>query len=111
MDTEPSIRWAVAKVIREARTYAGFSQSQLADFSALSHPFVSSLERGRSGVSVTALIKIAAVLRLEAAELMRRIEKELKQGTPPPEQKPGRPKAPDKRNPSPAASKPIRPPS
>jgi transcriptional regulator with XRE-family HTH domain len=37
--------WATAKVIREARIEAGLSQVQLADFSGLSYPFVSKVER------------------------------------------------------------------
>ena len=74
MDKNILIQWAIAKVIREARNALDISQVQLADFSGLSYPFISDVERGNVGVSIAALLQIAEVLKVEASELMRRID-------------------------------------
>ncbi len=92
MDRNLLVQWAIAKVIREARNQVGISQVQLADFSSLSYPFISDVERGNVGVSIAALLQIAEVLKVDAGELMRRIEDEMKRGPQPPTKTPGRPR-------------------
>lgn len=104
MDKNILIQWAIAKVIREARNALDISQVQLADFSGLSYPFISDVERGNVGVSIAALLQIAEVLKVEASELMRRIEAELKRGPQEPEKVPGRPRKMDKKTGATAAS-------
>ena len=92
MDRNILVQWAIAKVIREARNALGISQVQLADFSGLSYPFISDVERGNVGVSIAALLQMAEVLKVDAAELMRRIDAEMKNGPQEPEKVPGRPR-------------------
>ncbi len=92
MDRNILVQWAIAKVIREARNALDISQVQLADFSGLSYPFISDVERGNVGVSIAALLQIAEVLKVDAAELMRRIDVEMKRGPQEPEKAPGRPR-------------------
>jgi transcriptional regulator with XRE-family HTH domain len=50
------------------------------------------VERGLSGVGIEALLQIAEVLQVDAPELLRRIEAELKRGPKPPEKIIGRPR-------------------
>ena len=51
------------------------------------------MERGTVGISIASLRKMAAVLKLHPAELMRRIEEEMQRGPRPPERsKGGRPR-------------------
>lgn len=92
MEKIEHLNWALAWVIREARESAGLTQSQLAGFAGLSEIYVSSLEQGRRGDSINALIQIATVLKVPASELMRRIELELKNGPQKPENTAGRPR-------------------
>jgi len=92
MERNVLVQWAIAKVIRAARRELAISQVQLADFSGLSYPFVSDVERGNVGVSIAALLQLANVLKVDAAELMRRIEAEMRRGPQPPEKVPGRPR-------------------
>ncbi len=92
MDRNILVQWAIAKVIREARNELDISQVQLADFSGLSYPFISDVERGNVGVSIAALLQMAEVLKVDAAELVRRIDAEMKRGPQEPEKVPGRPR-------------------
>ena len=92
MDKNILVQWAIAKTVREARTAVGISQVQLADFSGLSYPYISDVERGNVGVSIAALLQMAPVLQIEAAELMRRIEDDMKRGPQEPEKIHGRPR-------------------
>lgn len=92
MEKNAELAWAVAKVIREARESAGLTQGQLAGFSGLSETYVSFIEHAHTKASINALVQIAAVFALEASELMRRIEDEMKRGPLPPEKKTGRPR-------------------
>ena len=92
MDKNILVQWAIAKVIREARNDVGISQVQLADFSKLSYPFISDVERGNVGVSIAALLEMAPVLQVDADVLMRRIMDDLKRGPKEPEKVPGRPR-------------------
>lgn len=92
MDKIPNLNWALAKVVKEARETAGLTQNELAGFSGLSEIYLSSLERGQRGDSLNALMQIAGVLKLEASELVRRVEAELKNNPQPPDIKTGRPR-------------------
>jgi len=91
MDKALLVQWAIAKVVRTARNNLSLSQVQLADFAGLSYPFISEVERGLSGMGIEALLQVAEVLQVDASELMRRIETELKRGPKPPEKIHGRP--------------------
>ncbi len=92
MDIIPQLPLAVAKVIREARESAGFTQGQLAGFSGLSESYISLLEHGHKSLSVNSLVLIARVFQLAPAELMRRIEIEIERGPQPSARKVGRPR-------------------
>ena len=91
MEKSPQVQWAIAKVTREAREKTGLSQEELADFSRLSHSYISNLERGRKGVSITTFLQLAKALETSGTELMRRTEHELDNTPTPPEIVPGRP--------------------
>lgn len=91
MEKIAKLNWALAWVVREARESAGMTQDQLAGFAGLSEIYLSSLERGTRGDSINALLQIARTLKIPAAELMSRIEEELKNGPKPPPKKIGRP--------------------
>ena len=92
MEKNSQLAWAVAKVIREAREAAGLTQGQLAGFSGLSETYVSFIEHAHTKASINALVQIAVVLSIDATELMRRIEEDLRRGPQPPEKKTGRPR-------------------
>lgn len=92
MEKNLLVQWAIAKVIREARIAAGITQVQLADFSKLSYPYISDVERGNVGVSIAALMQMAEVLKVESWELVRRIDEEMKRGPVEPEKVQGRPR-------------------
>ena len=79
MDKEPLLYAAIAAVLKEARTDAGLSQSQLADFAGLSRSYISFMECGERGLSVTALYQIGKVLNVSGAELFSRIEKHVEE--------------------------------
>ena len=92
MEEKQIINWAMASVIYQARQEAGLTQVELADFSGLSKPYVSGLERGNINASVYALVRIAEVLKLTPAELMLRVERKIKRGAQKPAKETGRPK-------------------
>ena len=74
MDKLPSLYPAIATVLKDARNASGLSQQELADFSGLSRSYISFVECGERGISVTALYQISKALNVEGAELFRRIE-------------------------------------
>lgn len=92
METKETLNWAMAAVIHEARQRAALTQVELADFSGLSKPYVSGLERGMINASVYALMSIAEVLKLAPSELLARVERELIKGARKPHKDTGRPK-------------------
>lgn len=92
MEKIPTLNWALAKVIREAREAKGLTQGQLAGFAGLSEIYLSSLERGYRGDSINALILIARVLGIAPSVLMGRIEEELESGVQRPVSEQGRPR-------------------
>lgn len=91
MEKLPSLYWAVAHVIKEQRLAAGLTQSQLAGLAGLSEDYISAMERGIQGDSITALLHIGAVLRIEGHELLRRIEIAMRNNPEPPARKVGKP--------------------
>lgn len=96
MDIIPELAWAVGKVIREAREASDMTQGQLAGFSGLSESYVSLLEHGHKNLTVNGLVQIGRVLQVTPAELMRRIDEEMKNGPQPSSKKVGRPRKHDK---------------
>ena len=74
MDKLPHLYPAIAAVLKDARKSAGLSQQKLADFSGLSRSYISFVERGERGISVTALYQIGKVIGVDGSELFRRIE-------------------------------------
>lgn len=92
MEKIEKLNWALAWVIKEAREAAGLTQGQLAGFAGLSEIYLSSLERGCRGDSITALLHIGTALNIPASELLQRAEEELRRGPRPPEKEAGRPR-------------------
>jgi transcriptional regulator with XRE-family HTH domain len=65
---------AFGRVLAEARQHEALSQETLA-FEAGYHPkYVSILERGLSSPSLTAIMRLAAVLKVPGSELVHRVE-------------------------------------
>ena len=91
MEKLPSLYWAVARVIKNLRLSAGLTQSQLAGLAGLSEDYISAMERGIQGDSITALLHIGGVLKIEGHELLRRIEVEMRNNPEPPARKVGKP--------------------
>lgn len=78
MEIMPHLYPAVAAVIKEARKKSGLSQQQLADFCGLSRSYISFVECGERGLSVTALYQIGKAVGVDGSELFKRIEAQLK---------------------------------
>lgn len=78
MEVMPHLYPAVAAVIKEARSAAGLSQQQLADFCGLSRSYISLVECGQRGVSVTALYQMGKAVGVDGAKLFERIERRIK---------------------------------
>ncbi|MDR2574124.1 MAG: helix-turn-helix domain-containing protein [Desulfovibrio sp.] len=92
MQEKNAFNWAMASVIHQARKKAGLTQVELADFSGLSKPYVSALERGNINTSVYALARVAEVLKIAPSELLARVECEIKKGPQKPAKGTGRPR-------------------
>jgi len=92
MERNIRVLWATAKVIGDTRNALGLSQTQLADFTGVARSFISCVERGDSGISIDTLLQVAKILHVDASELMRRIEEELKHGPERPQKIIGRPR-------------------
>lgn len=67
------------------------TQSQLAGLAGLSEDYISAMERGIQGDSITALLYIGSVLRIEGHELLRHIEIAMRNNPKPPARKVGKP--------------------
>lgn len=91
MEKIPALNWAVAEVIDALRNKAGLTQGQLAGLAGLSEDYISAMERGMQCGSLTAMAHLAAALRIDLAELVRQIEKAMRNSPKPPERKPGKP--------------------
>ena len=66
---------AFGKVMRQHRREQGLSQEKLAEISGLDRTYVSKLERGIHQPSLTALLKLAAAMRVSAAEMVETVRK------------------------------------
>ena len=64
-------------VIRQMRKEQGLSQEALADEAKLDRTFISQLETGSKQPSLTTIFRLASALRIEASDLLRRVESEL----------------------------------
>jgi transcriptional regulator with XRE-family HTH domain len=58
--------------LRELRRARGFSQEALTDEAGLDRTYVSSVERGHRNISLLNIYRLAEVLGVEPAELVRR---------------------------------------
>lgn len=96
MDHYLDINWALARVLRYARKEAQMTQAELAGFAGLSEQYISKAERGATGVSLNALFALGKVLNVSVAELVSRIEDEVRRGAVPPSPKRGKPAKPAK---------------
>ena len=92
MEKIPALNWAVAEVVDDLRKKAGLTQGQLAGLAGLSEDYISAMERGIQSGSLTAMVHIASALQMEVAELVRHIEKKMKNNPKPPKRGSGKPK-------------------
>jgi len=72
-----AIDQAFGRVVGSLRTQVGLSQESLGLASGNGRTFVSQLERGQRGASLKTLFRLAAVLDVPPAEIVRRVEGEL----------------------------------
>jgi len=70
MPKQPKLREILAANIRQARANAGFSQEELADRAGLHRTYVGSVERAERNISIDNIERLAAALRMQAAELL-----------------------------------------
>ena len=61
------------EIIRRYRNEAGLSQQQLADSAGISKGFISSIESGRSAVSIDVLVQLADALNVPADTLIKEL--------------------------------------
>jgi XRE family transcriptional regulator, regulator of sulfur utilization len=66
-----SHRRAVGEQIRAFRKHAGLTQEQLAEKADLHHNFIGEVERGNLNISLDSMVKIARVLKVTVADLVR----------------------------------------
>ncbi|MDP3749710.1 MAG: helix-turn-helix transcriptional regulator [Phenylobacterium sp.] len=66
------IREILALNLRTLRQAKGLSQEELAHLAGLDRTYISSLERSVYGASVDVIAKLAVVLDVEAADLLRK---------------------------------------
>jgi len=66
------IREVFAQNLRAARQAKGLSQEELAHQADIDRTYISSLERCVYGVSIDVLARLAAVLDVEASDLLKR---------------------------------------
>lgn len=91
MEKIAGLNWAIAKIIKKERESKGWTQVQLADFAGLSNVYIAKLEQGARGVSITALVQLAAAFGLSPSSLMKTIEAEMAGEPCKPKSKRGRP--------------------
>ena len=66
------IREVFARNLRKYRQAKGLSQETLAHEAGIDRTYISALERSQYSASITTLDKLATILGVEAAELLRR---------------------------------------
>lgn len=66
------IREVFARNLRKHRQAKGLSQEALAHEAGVDRTYISALERSQYSASITTVDKIATILGIEAAELLRR---------------------------------------
>lgn len=71
------LKKAFGKVIRGLREEHGFSQESLADEAELDRSYLSDLERGHNFPSLNIVYKLAEVFKMQASELIKKVDKEL----------------------------------
>ena len=64
------VRKLVARNLRKHRKAAGLSQEELAHKAHIDRTYVSGIERGLRNPTVSVLQELAAVLRIQAADLL-----------------------------------------
>ncbi len=72
------IREVFARNLRKYRQTKGLSQEALAHEAGVDRTYISALERSQYSASITTVDKLAAILGVEAAELLRRPAKALR---------------------------------
>ncbi len=68
---------AFGLVINQMRKEIGLSQEALADEASLDRTFISQLETGTKQPSLTTIFRLAEALRVNASDLLRRVEASL----------------------------------
>lgn len=68
------LKEVMATNLRRLRRQRQLTQEELADLAGLSNRYIGAIERADVSASVTVLGQIAAALRVEAAELLKRPE-------------------------------------
>src|SRR5687768_3987347 len=71
-DLAPLIREVFARNLRKYRQTKGLSQEALAHEAGIDRTYISALERSQYSASITTVDKVATILGVEAAELLRR---------------------------------------
>jgi transcriptional regulator with XRE-family HTH domain len=69
---------AFGRALREIRKSKDISQEQLALDSALDRTYISLIERGINSPSIRVVVKIAAILKVPASRIVRRMEELMK---------------------------------
>ena len=64
-------------VVKELRKERKISQEYLADEASIDRTFLSQLETGRKQPSLLTILRLAQALRMEASELLQRVEAKL----------------------------------
>jgi transcriptional regulator with XRE-family HTH domain len=72
-DSEKITRRFMPAIIKHYRNQAGLSQQQLADSAGISKGFISSIESGRSAVSIDVLVQLADALNVPADTLIKEL--------------------------------------
>lgn len=67
-------------VVKQLRKTLGLSQEALADEANLDRTFISQLETGTKQPSLTTIFRLAVALRVEASDLLLRVEAALRAG-------------------------------
>jgi len=77
MNSKPDFDKALGERIRSAREQVGVKQDQLGQAVGLSRTSITNIERGRQGVQVYLLVRIAEVLGRPVVELLPSLNREV----------------------------------